>query len=106
LAADTALVRITADLTRFYNDHKTGMFASDAVADLNMSVVVKSKKGDLLFSRQIVVQGVEPNTQLMTGKNARLALNRALDNGMTSLFEDQAFLTALVASSRSASASK
>jgi len=99
LGSDAALVQIAADLTRFYNDHKTGFFAGDAVADLNMSVTVKSKKGDLLYTRQVVAQGIEPNTQLMTGNNARLALNRALENGMKSLFEDQAFLSALVASS-------
>lgn len=106
LASDTALVQIAADLTRFYNDHKLGFFAGDAVADLNMSVTLKSKKGDLLYSRQIVAQGIEPNTQLMSGENARLALNRALENGMKSLFEDRAFLSALMATSASKSASK
>ncbi|MBF0282826.1 MAG: hypothetical protein HQM07_09720 [Zetaproteobacteria bacterium] len=99
LSADAALVQIAADLTRFYNDHKNGFFAGDAVADLNMSVTVKSKKGELLFSKQIAAQGIEPNTQLMSGENARLALNRALENGMKTLFEDQAFLSALVTSS-------
>ena len=101
LGTDTALVQITADLTRFYNDHKTGFFAGDAVADINMSVTVKSKKGDLLYTRQIISQGIEPNTQLMSGENARLALNRALENGMKSLFEDQKFLSALMAASPS-----
>ncbi|MFZ2294279.1 MAG: YajG family lipoprotein [Polaromonas sp.] len=106
LGSDAALVQIAADITRFYNDHKVGFFAGDAVADLNMSVVVKSKNGDLLYTRHVVSQGIEPNTQLMTGENARLALNRALENGLKSLFEDQAFLSALVASSTSKSVSK
>lgn len=99
LSSDSALVQIAADLTRFYNDHKLGFFAGDAIADLNMSVTVKSRKGDLLYSRQVTAQGIEPNTQLMSGNNARLALNRALENGMKSLFADQAFMSALVASS-------
>jgi uncharacterized lipoprotein len=101
LGSDAALVQIAADITRFYNDHKIGFFAGDAIADLIMSVTVKSKKGDSLYTRQVVAQGIEPNTQLMTGNNARLALNRALENGMKSLFEDQAFLSALVGSSAS-----
>lgn len=104
LGSDAALVQIAADLTRFYNDHKMGFFAGDAVADLNMSVTVKSKKGDLLYTRQVIAQGVEANTQLMTGENAKLALNRALENGMKYLFEDQTFLSALVASSATKSA--
>ncbi len=99
LSSDMALVKISADLTRFYNDHKTGFFSGDAVADLNMAVTVKSKDGQLLYAKQIVAQGIEPNTQLATGNNARIALNRALENGMKILFDDQAFLTALVASS-------
>lgn len=96
LGPDAETVQIKADLTRFFNDHKTGFFAGDAVADLNMSVTVKSKKGDLLYMRQIIAQSIEPNTQLATGNNARLALNKALENGMKYLFEDQTFLAALV----------
>jgi uncharacterized lipoprotein len=99
LSSDAALVQIATDLTRFYNDHKIGFFSGDAVADLDMSVIVKSKKGDLLYSRRVVAQGTEPNTQLASGENAKLALNRALENGMKSLFEDQAFLSALMGDS-------
>jgi len=106
LATDAALVQIAADLTRFYNDHKTGFFAGDAVADLNMSITVKSKNGNLLFTKQVVAQGVEPNTQLMSGENAKLALDRALENGIRTLFEDHVFLSVLVASSTLKSASK
>ncbi len=91
-----ALVSITADLTRFWNDHKSGFFSGDSVADLNMSILVKSKNGNILYSRQIVTQGIEPNIQLMTGENARLALDKALANGMKLLFEDSAFITALI----------
>lgn len=99
LSSDAALVQIAVDLTRFYNDHKIGFFSGDAVADLDMSVIVKSKKGDLLYSQRVVAQGTEPNTQLASGENAKLALNRALENGMKSLFEDQAFLSALMGDS-------
>jgi uncharacterized lipoprotein len=73
-----------------------GFFSGDAIADLNLSVTVKSQKGDLLYTRQVIAQGTEPNTQLMSGENARLALNRALESGIRSLFADQAFLSALV----------
>ena len=99
--APDALVQISGDLTRFYNDHKIGFFAGDAVADLNLNVVVHSKGGKTLFSKQIMTQGVEPNTQLASGENARLALARALESGMKALFEDQAFLASLVAANES-----
>jgi len=104
LSSDAALIQIAAGLTRFYNDHKVGFFAGDAVADLNMSVTVRTTKGEQIYSRQLIAQGIEQNTQLMSGENARLALNRALENGMKDLFEDQAFLSALVTSSATKSA--
>ena len=106
LGSDAALVKVAADITRFYNDHKMGFFAGDAVADLNLSVTVKSKSGALLYSKQIIAQGKEVNTQLATGNNAKLALDRALENGMKMLFDDPAFLSALLAASGSPSASK
>ena len=104
--SDMAQVLIAAVLTRFYNDHKMGFFSGDAVADLNISVNINSRKGELLYTRQVNAQGIEPNTQLASGENARLALNRALENGMKSLFEDQAFLAALINSSASTAAAK
>lgn len=93
---DKTIVSIVADLSRFWNDHKTGFFAGDSVADLNMSIVVKRTNGVPIYSKQIVTQGVEANIQLMTGDNARLALDKALANGIKLMFEDQAFITALM----------
>lgn len=106
MGSEAALVTIAADVTRFYNDHKTGFFSGDAVADLNMLVAVKSKSGEQLFTKQIVAQGKEANTQLASGNNARIALERALENGMKTLFEDKAFLAALLAASGSRTAAK
>lgn len=91
-----ALVLINAEVTRFWNDHKKGFFSGTAVADLNMSIMVKNKNGNLLYSRQVIAQGVEPGIQLANGENARLALTRAMENGMKLLFEDPAFLAALI----------
>jgi uncharacterized lipoprotein len=96
LDSDTALVQINADLTRFYNELKTGFLSGDAVADLNMSVTVKSKSGDLLYTRQVVAQGIEPSIQLQSANNVSISLNRALENGMQTLFADRAFIAALI----------
>lgn len=95
-----AIVSVEAELTRFYNDFKLGFFAGDSVADLNMQVKVHSKDGGQLYSRQLTAQGMEKNIQLMTGDNARLALNDALKNGMSKLFDDQQFITALLSAAQ------
>ncbi len=94
--ANESVVSILAEVTRFWNDHKTGFFSGDAIADLNMSVLVKDKSANILYSRNLQAQGIEPNTQLMNGNNARLALNDALEKGMKSLFEDRTFVSALI----------
>jgi uncharacterized lipoprotein len=83
---------VTADLVRFYNDHKTGFFAADAAAELRMGVSVKKSSSDR--------QGKEENTLLMGGENARLALERALENGMKTLFEDRTFISALLSTAK------
>ncbi len=95
-----ALVNITADLTRFYNEHKLGFFSGDAVADLNMLVSIKHPSGNILYSKQITCQGIEKNTQIASGQNAKLALEKALQNGMKILFEDKNFISSLINSKK------
>lgn len=98
LGHDNAVVSIDADLTKYYNDFKIGFFSGDAIAELNMGVTIKNNKGDLVYSRQFVAQGIEPNIQLANGDNAELALEKALAEGMQKLFSDKSFLSALVKS--------
>ena len=90
------MVEVSAEITRFANDFKMGLFAGDAVADLIMGVSVRSPRRNQIYSRQILSQGVEPNIQIATGDNAKLALDRALQNAMQLLFEDQSFISALL----------
>lgn len=90
-------VKISAVVNQFYNDHKLGFFSGDAVADFGMSVEVLGSSGKAIFSRTIVSQGIEPSTQLATGNNAKLALDRALASGIKKLFDDPSFIAALSA---------
>lgn len=96
LGPQEAFVRLKADIVRFYNDHKTGFFAGDAIAELNLNVSVITKDGNSVYARNIAAQGMESNIQLMSGENAKLALERALSNGMKILFEDQDFISTLM----------
>ncbi|MFM2343851.1 MAG: hypothetical protein RLZZ210_459 [Pseudomonadota bacterium] len=94
------LVNIVADVTRFYNDHKLGFFSGDAIADLNMSVVIKNKSNQIIYNKQIACRGIEEHTQLATGKNAKLALEKALQNGMKILFQDEKFISSIIESKK------
>ncbi|MCO8161415.1 YajG family lipoprotein [Pseudomonas sp. 21LCFQ010] len=94
-ATAQADVQVNALVTRFYNDHKLGFFSGDAVADFNMTIKVVGAANRELFSRTIASEGKEANTQLATGANAKRALDKALANGMRTLFADPAFIAAL-----------
>lgn len=96
---NNAVIHMSADLTRFYNDHKIGFFAGDAIAEINLLVTVKNKDGEQVYNKQITAQGVEENTQLATGQNAKRALEKALQNALQILFEDHAFLSSLLKAS-------
>jgi uncharacterized lipoprotein len=99
LTADSSTILVNGEIIRFSNDFKMGFFAGDAITDLTIVVSVKSPKGEVQYFKNITAQGIEPNIQLATGENAKLALNRALENGIKILFEDQAFLSSLTKSS-------
>lgn len=88
-------VKVSAEINRFYNDHKMGFFSGDAVADLNLLVKVYSTRNTQLYARTIVVQSKEENTQMLTGNNASKALSKALSAGMAELFNDASFIAAL-----------
>jgi uncharacterized lipoprotein len=101
--ANPAQVMVELNLIKFWNDHKLGFFAGDSVAELNMSIVVKDTNGKVSYSKIITAQGIEPNIQLMTGDNAKLALDKALANGLNQLFEDTNFFKRLIESSKKGS---
>jgi uncharacterized lipoprotein len=91
-----ASVLIIADLMKFWNKHKWDRMSIDAIADLDMRISVKNKNGTTLYYRNLYVQGFEHNNQIANGENARLALQDALKKGMERLFDDKAFIAALV----------
>jgi uncharacterized lipoprotein len=97
---DDALVYVDANIIKFWNDFKIGFFAGDSVAELNMSILVRGVNGQVHYSKIITTEGVEPNIQLMTGDNAKIALDIALTNGINQLFEDSVFIQRLIESSR------
>jgi uncharacterized lipoprotein len=97
-----ATVSIDVDMTKFYNKFDVGFASATATADLNMDVVVKSKMGETLYSKEMSAQGYLPKRAMLTGgNNARITLDQALSNAMKTLFDDKAFIAALLASTTS-----
>lgn len=97
--SNAGTILVALEVTRFWNDFKMGMFTGDAIADFQLSVQVKRAAGPIVFVRNYDVPGEERGIQLATGPNAEIALNRALEAGIHKMFEDPAFLDAIVAGS-------
>jgi len=93
-------VRLFVELQKFYNDFKTGFWSGSAVAELIINTQVKTPSGEIVYSKLTVGNGNVPSIQLMTGENAKTALEDALTDGMRKLFSDRAMLDAIVQASR------
>ena len=88
-------VIVAGDLSKFYNRFEMGFFAGDSIAEVVLSLQIKGKDGNILFAKNIVAQGLEPNVQVAAGHNAKSSMEDALARAMEQLFHDPAFIPAL-----------
>lgn len=93
-------VRLFVELQKFYNDFKTGFWSGSAAAELIINTQVKTRSGEIVYSKLAVGNGNVPSIQSMTGENAKTALEDALTDGMSKLFSDRTMLDAIVKASR------
>ena len=94
-----ATVNIDVDMTKFYNKFDVGFSSATPISDLNMRLVVKAKAGSVLYVKELETHVVmEKRAMLTGGNNARIALDKAFSNAMQTLFDDKAFIAALMAS--------
>jgi uncharacterized lipoprotein len=88
--------RVVVEVTRFYSDFKMGFFAGDAVAEAEVNVQIVAPDGTIVYNKHYEGGAIEPNIQLATGSNARLALIGALKNVVASIYSDPALQQALL----------
>lgn len=89
------VVLVFAELQKFYNDFKTGMWSGTALAEVTMNIQIRKRDGSILFSKVISAEGKNAGIQIASGENARIALNEALKNSVTILMAEKAFLDAI-----------
>ena len=87
---------VKTEVQKYYCDFKSGFFSGDAVAEVTLGVQVLTTGGAITYASVIAGEGKEPNVQLASGGNAKLALDRALQDAMDKLFGNQTFLDALL----------
>lgn len=93
-------VTVSAEVTKFSNDFKTGFFSADAAGEVTLGIQVRSAAGQILYSRTVTGEGLVTGVQLMGGNNAKDAVEKALSAAVARLVSDQAFTRALLDAGR------
>lgn len=88
-------VVVDATVKELHNTFEMGLVEGEAVAKLNMEVAVLTTGGKEVFSKDITARG-ETGAMLTSGHNAGVAVDRALQAGIKTLFDDPAFMQALL----------
>jgi uncharacterized lipoprotein YajG len=92
-------VLVFVELTRYYNDFKTGFWTGTAVAEVLMNVQVKKPDKTILYSKMIAGENSH-TVQIASGKNAKYVLDAALKDAMSKLFGDPSFIDSLFKASK------
>ena len=72
------------------------MWSGDAVAEVTMEEQIKKADGNIAYSKVVSGEGKNPNIQMASGKNAKIALDAALYSAVERLFGDPAFIDTLL----------
>jgi len=88
-------LRVSAELSRFYNDFKAGMMSGNAVAEAALNVTVRLANGRSIFSKGVSAEGSHSGFVALNGANAKIALDNSLRNVVSKLVDDPDFLNSL-----------
>ena len=91
---------LACDVNRFWNHFKLGFWAGDSIAEINLTVQVRNHEGNVLYSKDVVAKGSEPNIQVAAGHNAKPALEQGLSKAIEDLFQDPAFIPSVLKASQ------
>jgi uncharacterized lipoprotein YajG len=87
---------LAVELFKFYSDLRPGFWSATAVAELNMNVQLRSLDGDIVFAKTVHGGGENPGCQIYSGENLQVALNLALKDAISVLFNDASFIEELL----------
>jgi uncharacterized lipoprotein YajG len=97
---DRGSAAVAIEMTRLWNDFKTGLVSGDAVADVTFNVKVADATGKVHYTKSVVAQGINSPIALASGENAKIAIDRALQTAIAQLVDDREFIGALLLSGR------
>ena len=77
------------ELQKFYNEFTHQFFGSRGVAEAVFGVQLKTRDGQIVYSKTIIGLGENDDVYIHSGKNAKIALQDALQDALNKLFHDQ-----------------
>lgn len=89
-------VTITVELTKFYNDFKIGFWSGSASAEVACNIQVKKPDGSINYAKATIGAFRKTGVMLMTGENAKIALEGALKDAVAKLMQDESFIKSLL----------
>lgn len=96
-------IQVVCDIFDFANNFRPGFWSGTAEAGVRLQVKVRDRAGNITFAETISGQGAEDHIQMATGRNARPALEKALQSTIASLMARQDFHQALLRTGGAAS---
>ena len=84
-------------MIRFFNEFRAGFWSGVAAADVSANVRVVDAAGRIVFTRTYTAEGLNPDIQLASGENARIALEAGLQRLVRQIGDDAELMRALTA---------
>ena len=85
---------ISVRLSNFQNQFTLGFFSGDAAATIGMDVTVKRPDGSVAYNQYVIGQNKE-SVEIASEGNAERVLNAALQDAVSKVFGDNAFIDSL-----------
>lgn len=89
--------RVEVEVLRFFSEFRAGFWSGVAAADMQANVRVLDPSGRITFTRTYMADGLNPNIQIASGENARIALEAGLQRLIRRIGDDPDLSRALVA---------
>lgn len=89
-------VTVEIELTKFYSDFKIGFWSGSAAAEVACNIQVRQPDGNIHYAKATVGMHRKTGVLVMSGENAKIALEEALKDAVAKMMQDEAFIKALL----------
>jgi uncharacterized lipoprotein len=98
-------ILIHVELNEMSNKFELGFWSATGISETNLTIKIQNPDGKIQYNKTVKGEGENPNIQLMSGENAKIALERSLQHVIVQIVEDPDFINALFKNPRTEIAS-